>query len=165
MVKRVLAPRVRSSYQTDRVARVEVEGLPLAGVVRSAIQLVEFNIRDQCQRVPFGSYRHDGFPLKLKEVSASRRYYRPSSVDFLMDSSVVDPELAGNAARDLRVEHKVVKSIEDVSRFTLATLSTQDHLLATISSLLNSIRQVNNDVEVPAEEKVGVVEQICSSVT
>ncbi len=62
--------------------------------------------------------------MKLKEVSASRRYYRPSSVDFLMDSSVVDSELAGNTARDLRVEHRVVKSIEDVSRFSLATLST-----------------------------------------
>ncbi len=82
-----------------------------------------------------------------------------------MDSSVVDPELAGSASRDLRVEQKVMKSFEDVSRFTLATLSTQDHLLATISSLLNSIRQVNGDTELPAEEKVGVVEQICSSVT
>ncbi len=50
-VKPMVAPRVRSSYQTDRVARVEVEGLPLAGVVRSAIQLVEYNIRDQCHRV------------------------------------------------------------------------------------------------------------------
>ncbi len=90
-VKPMVAPRVRSSYQTDRVAWVEAEGLPLAGVVRFAIQLVEFNIRDQCNRVPFGLYRHDGFPLKLKEMSASRRYYRPSSVDFLMDSSVVDP--------------------------------------------------------------------------
>ncbi len=68
-----------------------------------------------------------------------------------MDSSVVDPELAGNAARDFRVEQKVVKSIEDVSRFTLTTLSTQDHLLATISSLLNSIHQVNGDMEVTAE--------------
>ncbi len=81
-----------------------------------------------------------------------------------MESSVVDPELAGNAAKDLRVEQKVVKTIEDVSRFTLATLSTQDHLLARISSLLNSIRQVNGDREVPAEEKVRVVGQICSSV-
>ncbi len=43
-VKTMVAPRVRSSYQTDRVAWVEVEGLPLAGVVRSAIQLVEYNI-------------------------------------------------------------------------------------------------------------------------
>ncbi len=59
-----------------------------------------------------------------------------------MEISVVDPELAGNAARDLRVEQKVVKTIEDVSKFTLATLSTQDHLLA------------NAVMEVPAEEKV-----------
>ncbi len=71
-----------------------------------------------------------------------------------MEISVVDPELAGNAARDLRVEQKIVKTIEDVSKFTLATLSTQDHLLATISSLLNSIRQANTVMEVPAEEKV-----------
>ncbi len=154
-VKAMVAPRVCLSYQTDRVARAESEGLPLAGVVRSAIQLVEFNIRHQCSRVPYGSYRHDGFPLKLKEVSASRRYYKPSSADFLMDSSVVDPELSGTASRDLRVEHRVVKNIEDVSRFSLATLSTQDHLLATISSLLKSVRQVNHDVEVPAEEKIG----------
>ncbi len=59
----------------------------------------------------------------------------------------------------------MVKNIEDVSRFSLATLSTQDHLLTTISSLLKSVRQVNHDVEVPAEEKIGVIEQICNSAT
>ncbi len=161
----MVAPKVRSSYQTDSVARVEAEGLPLAGVVRSAIQLVEFNLRDQCNKNPLSAYHQDGFPLRLKEVSASRRFYKPSSQDFHMDSSVVDPELAGSVARDYRVEPRVVKSLEEVSRFTLATLSTQDHLLATISSLLSSIRQVNGDMDVPAEEKVGVVAQICSSVT
>ncbi len=77
-----------------------------------------------------------------------------------MDSSVVNPELAGTASRDLRVEQRVVKNYEELSRFSLATLSTQDHLLATISSLLKSVRQVNGDVDVPAEEKVGVVEEI-----
>ncbi len=71
-----------------------------------------------------------------------------------MDGSVVDPELAGTATRDLRVEQRVVKNYEELSRFSLATLSTQDHLLATISKLLNSVRQVNGDIEVPAEEKV-----------
>ncbi len=54
------------------------------------------------------------------------------------------------------MEHRVVKNIEDIRRFSLATLSTQDHLLATISSLLKSVRQVNHDVEMPAEEKIGV---------
>ncbi len=68
-VQTMVAPRVRSSYQTDRVTKVEAEGLPLAGVVRSAIQLMEYNIRDQCSKVPCGSYRHDGFPLKLKEIN------------------------------------------------------------------------------------------------
>ncbi len=82
-----------------------------------------------------------------------------------MDSSVVDPELSGTVARDLRVERRVVKNIEEISRFALATLSTQDHMLATISSLLKSVRQVNHDTEVPAEEKVGVIEEICNSTT
>ncbi len=164
-VKTKVAPRLRSSYQADRVVKEEVDGLPLAGVVRSAVQLVEFNIREQCHKTPYGSYRNDWFPLKLREASSSRKYYRPMSTDFQYDTSVVDPELSGLGGRELRVEHRVVKNIEEISRFSLAALSTLDHLLATISSIIKSVRDINQDVEVPAVEKVGVIESICDSAT
>ncbi len=72
-----------------------------------------------------------------------------------MDSSVVDPELSGAAGRDLRVEHRVVRNIEDVSSFSLATRAVYPRSLAFDYKL----RQVNHDVEVPAEEKVGVIEE------
>ncbi len=94
-VKTKVAPRVRSSYQADRVVKEEVEGLPLAGVIRSAVQLVEFNIREQCLKTPYGSYRNNRFPLKLREASSSRRYYRPMSTDFQYDTSMVDPDWIG----------------------------------------------------------------------
>ncbi len=50
--KTMAAPRVRWSYQSDRVAKEEDVGLPLAEVVRSAVQLVEYNLKEQCQRAP-----------------------------------------------------------------------------------------------------------------
>ncbi len=58
-VQAMVAPRVRSSYQADRVARVEAEGLPLAGV--------EYNIRDQCYRVSYGSLEVEG-SFSFKEI-------------------------------------------------------------------------------------------------
>ncbi len=59
----------------------------------------------------------------------------------------------------------MVKNIEDISRFSLTALSNQDHLLAMKSSLLKSVWKVNQDVEVPSEEKIRVIEQICDSAT
>ncbi len=46
-VKAKLTPKVRSSYQSAMVVKDEVIGLPLADVVRQAIQLVEYNVREQ----------------------------------------------------------------------------------------------------------------------
>ncbi len=87
------------------------------------------------------------------------------SADFQYDISVVDPELSGLAGRELWVEHWVVKSMEEFSRLSLAALSTQDHLLATISSIVHSIKDINHDMEVPAVEKARVIASICDSAT
>ncbi len=56
-----------------------------------------------------GSYRADGFPLKLREVTVSRRYYRLSSTDFHFDTSVVDPDLSGSVGREPHVDSRVLR--------------------------------------------------------
>ncbi len=61
------------------------------------------------------------------------------------------------------MDSRVLKNIEEVSRFSLAALSTQDHLLATISAIVKSVADLTRDADVQPEVRDRVVTQVFDS--
>ena len=123
--------------------------LPLAAVVRSALQVTSEAIRTATTESSSGPKSPtDGCPLGIKTLKGVAKYYQVSSPDFSVHAATVPQGLAWEQQKpQVVVSSKTIKSMEEHSRLGLACASTSEWLLAAVSSILHGCQQSLTSVE------------------
>ena len=139
--------------------------LPLAAVVRSALQVTSDTMRTATVEFPTGpKIATDGCPLTVKALKGTAKFYQVSSPDFKLSAATVPRNLALEQPKATVVlSLKTAKSLEEHSRLGLACASTSEWLLAAVSSILHGCQQSADSVESLGELRASLATALTSS--
>ena len=136
--------KTRTMYQTEIVPEELKSSFPISSVVRSAMDRAHDNMLEQLPKNAINN-KCDGFPLKERTMSSNKKFYAPRSVDFHLEQATIDPQLAPRIKQNnVSIDSKVIRSLDEGYRLSLAAQSTQEYFLAAIHKLVMSIDDMNN---------------------